>query len=188
MNGIDAVAIATGNDWRAIEASAHAYASKDGQYTSLTRWRKDASGNLTGHLMLPLNVGIVGGSIEANPGVKLALRLMSIDSAGELAELMAAVGLAQNLAALRALVTDGIQKGHMMLHGRSVVQAAGADPDMADDIVERLIADGDIKVWRAQQILENMERQDEYKCSSVSSYKTTRSNKSEFSLLRSAHC
>ena len=124
MNGVDAVAIATGNDWRAIEAGAHAFAVKLGAYRSLTSWSVDANGDLVGHLTLPLKPGIVGGSLSANPGARLGLALTGVKSAPELAELMGAVGLAQNLAALRALVSGGIQEGHMRLHARSAALAA----------------------------------------------------------------
>ncbi|MDH3756799.1 MAG: hydroxymethylglutaryl-CoA reductase, degradative, partial [Gammaproteobacteria bacterium] len=125
MNGIDAVAIATGNDWRAIEAGAHAYASIDGNYRPLARWRVGDDGELVGEIRIPLKLGIVGGTVAANPAAALGLRIAGVNSATELAELMASVGLAQNFAALRALATSGIQKGHMRLHARSVVAAAG---------------------------------------------------------------
>lgn len=118
MNGVDAVVIATGNDWRAIEAGAHAYAARDGRYTSLTTWGKDKAGNLTGALEMPMAVGIVGGATKAHPVARVALKLMGIQSARELAEITVAVGLAQNLAAIRALATEGIQRGHMKLHTR----------------------------------------------------------------------
>ena len=123
MNGIDSLAIATGNDWRAIEAGAHAYAASDGQYRSLTRWYIHESGDLCGEIRLPLKVGVVGGTIAANPAAALGMRIAGVESAIELAGLMAAVGLAQNFAAIRALVTTGIQEGHMRLHARS---AAGS--------------------------------------------------------------
>jgi hydroxymethylglutaryl-CoA reductase len=118
MNGVDGVVIATGNDWRAIEAGAHAYAARNGCYTSLTTWGKDKAGNLTGTLEMPLAVGIVGGATKAHPAARVALKLMGIQSARELAEIIVAVGLAQNLAAIRALATEGIQRGHMKLHQR----------------------------------------------------------------------
>lgn len=153
MNGIDAVALATGNDWRAIEAGAHAYAARHGRYTSLTEWWKDDEGNLRGRIELPMKVGIVGGLLESNPGVAMNLRLMGVKSATELAEVMAAVGLAQNFAALRALVTEGIQAGHMTLHARTVVKAAGAPAALFDEVLERLVRSGDIKVWKAEEIL-----------------------------------
>ena len=160
LNGIDAVAIATGNDWRAIEAAAHAYAARDGRYRALTRWEVDPEGKLVGQIELPLKVGIVGGSLESNPGVKLGLDILRLDSARELAEIMAAVGLAQNLAALRALVTEGIQKGHMRLHARSVAQAAGAEPGMAAEVVHRLVKSGTIKIWKAREIIDELKADD----------------------------
>ncbi len=158
MNGIDPVAIATGNDWRAIEAAAHAYAARGGTYTALTHWDKDEAGNLVGSLEIPLKVGTVGGPLQSNPTVATLHRMMGIRSARELAEVMGAVGLAQNLAALRALVTEGIQRGHMTLHARSVAVAAGATPDIFETVVERLIDSGEIKVWKAQKIIEELRR------------------------------
>ena len=118
MNGIDAFAIATGNDWRAIEASAHAYASRSGRYKALTRWHKKDDGFLTGEIEIPIKVGTVGGSLETNPSVKINHRLLGTPSASELAGLMSAVGLAQNFAALRSLATSGISQNHMNLHAR----------------------------------------------------------------------
>ena len=156
MNGVDAVALATGNDWRAIEAGAHAYAARHGRYSSLTEWWKDDAGNLCGRIELPMKVGIVGGPLESNPGVAMNLRLLGVKSATELAEVMAAVGLAQNFAALRALATDGIQAGHMTLHARSVVKAAGAPGELFNEVLERVLQSGEIKVWKAQQILDEM--------------------------------
>ncbi len=153
MNGIDAVALATGNDWRAVEAGAHAYAARGNRYTSLTRWWTDDEGNLVGEIELPLKVGIVGGSLQANPTVRLNLKMLKVESARELAEVMGAVGLAQNFAALRALATEGIQQGHMTLHARSVATAAGAPPELFDTVVERLVESGEIKVWKAEQII-----------------------------------
>lgn len=153
MNGIDAVAIATGNDWRAIEAGAHAYAARGGAYRSLTKWSVDVDGRLAGELSLPLKPGIVGGSLEANPMTSLSLAIAGVGKASELRELMAAVGLAQNFAALKALVTDGIQKGHMRLHARSVAASAGAPPEHFDRVVEGLVASGEIKAWKADQLL-----------------------------------
>lgn len=159
MNGIDAVALATGNDWRAIEASCHAWAARSGRYSSLTRWYKDDAGNLVGEIELPLKVGIVGGSLQSNPTVAMNHRIVGVQSATELAELMAAVGLAQNLSAIRALSTDGIQQGHMTLHARSVVATAGAAPQIFDTVVDRLIESGEIKVWKAREIIEEVTRQ-----------------------------
>jgi len=153
MNGVDAVALATGNDWRAIEAAAHAYAARGGRYTSLTRWYKGEQGELVGELEMPMKVGIVGGSLQSNATVALDLRLLGVKSARELAEVMGAVGLAQNFSALRALVTDGIQQGHMTLHARSVAIAAGASAEIFDTVVERLVESGEIKIWKAQEIV-----------------------------------
>ena len=158
MNGVDAVALATGNDWRAIEAGAHAYAARHGRYSSLTEWWKDDAGNLRGSIEIPMKVGIVGGPLESNPGVAMNLRLLGVESATELAEVMAAVGLAQNFAALRALATDGIQAGHMTLHARSVVKAAGAPAELFNEVLERVLQSGEIKVWKAQQVLEEVRR------------------------------
>jgi len=158
MNGVDAVALATGNDWRAIEAGAHAYAARHGRYSSLTEWWKDEAGNLRGSIEMPMKVGIVGGPLESNPGVAMNLRLLGVGSATELAEVMAAVGLAQNFAALRALATDGIQAGHMTLHARSVVKAAGAPAELFNEVLERVLQSGEIKVWKAQQVLDEVRR------------------------------
>ncbi len=132
MNGIDAVAVATGQDWRAVEAGAHAYAARSGRYTSLSHWSVDATGNLKGTLELPLAVGIVGGASRVHPTAKVALKILGVTTAQELTEIMAAVGLAQNLAALRALATEGIQRGHMELHARQVAIAAGATGDLVE--------------------------------------------------------
>ena len=156
MNGIDAVALATGNDWRAIEAGAHAYASRHGRYSSLSEWKKDKNGDLIGTIEIPLKIGIVGAPIESNPAVALNLRIMNLDSATELSGVMAAVGLAQNFSALKALSTDGIQKGHMTLHARNVVKAADAPHEIFDDVLEELLVSGEIKVWKAREIVQNL--------------------------------
>ena len=153
LNGIDAVAIATGNDWRAIEAAAHAFAARNGAYRSLTSWTVDPGGNLAGRLELPLKVGVVGGSMQANPAVAVSLQLAGTTTSAELAGLMAAVGLAQNFAALRALVTIGIQEGHMRLHARSVAASAGTPPEHFEAVVERLVESGEIKVRKAAELL-----------------------------------
>lgn len=153
MNGIDPVVLATGNDWRAVEAGAHAWAAKDGQYTSLTRWERDKSGNLIGTLELPMPVGIVGGATKTHPAAKAALNLMRIGSANELAEVIASVGLAQNMAALRALSTEGIQRGHMALHARNIAIAAGATGAEIDHIAKELVRIGDVSVDRAHGLL-----------------------------------
>lgn len=158
MNGIDPIVIATGNDWRAVEAGAHAYAVKDGQYTSMTTWHKDEQGNLVGELELPMSIGIVGGATRVHPMAKLALKLLEVESAKELAEVIVAVGLAQNLGALKALATDGIQKGHMTLHSRSVAMAAGAAGEMVDIIANELIKNNDIRVGKAKELVEKYKR------------------------------
>lgn len=155
MNGIDPIAIATGNDWRAIEAAAHAYAGRGKSYTSLTNWTKNQGGDLEGDIKIPIKVGIVGGPLESNPSVKIAHQILGIESARELAEVMGAVGLAQNFAALRALATEGIQRGHMTLHARSVAVAAGATAEIFDKVVDELIESGEIKIWKAQQIIKD---------------------------------
>ncbi len=157
MNGIDAVAIATGNDWRAIEAGAHAFAAAEGRYRPLSTWAVGAKGELRGEIRLPLKVGVVGGTVAANPAAALGIRIAGVRSAIELAQLMAAVGLAQNFAALRALATTGIQQGHMRLHARSVVAAAGVPDDRLDEIIEQLIAEGDIRATRASEIAASLD-------------------------------
>lgn len=153
MNGIDAVAIATGNDWRAIEAGAHAYAAAAGSYRALTAWSVDETGNLAGLLTMPLKVGIVGGSLLSNPGARIGLAISGVASARELAGLMVATGLAQNFAALRALVTSGIQKGHMRLHARSVAVTAGVPSGIFEQVVAGMIDSGDIRKGKAEALL-----------------------------------
>ena len=152
MNGIDAVALATGNDWRAIEAAAHAYAARSGRYQALTRWHKRETGYLVGEIAIPMKVGTVGGSLEINPSVRINHRLLGSPNASELAGIMGVIGLAQNFAALRALSTDGIQQNHMNLHARSVASTAGVAEDVFETVVESLIESGEIKVWKAQEI------------------------------------
>ncbi|WP_424475451.1 hydroxymethylglutaryl-CoA reductase, degradative [Oceanobacillus kimchii] len=154
MNGIDPIVIATGNDWRAVEAGAHAYAAKDGQYGSMTTWSEDEAGNLVGEIELPMSVGIVGGATRVHPLAELSLSIMNIESAAELAEVIVSVGLAQNLGALKALATDGIQKGHMALHSRSVAIAGGASGEMIDVIAKKLIDQKEIRVGKAKELVE----------------------------------
>ena len=154
MNGIDPVVIATGNDWRAIEAGAHAYAARSGRYTSLSTWDKDDDGNLVGTLEMPMAVGIVGGATRVHPGAQAALKLMGVRTAAELAEVIVSVGLAQNMAALRALATEGIQRGHMSLHARQVAIAAGAKGDQVDKLAVQLVQEKTVRIDRAQAILE----------------------------------
>ncbi len=156
MNGVDALAIATGNDWRAIEAGAHAYAARHGRYTALSTWERNAEGNLVGTLEMPLAVGTVGGATKVHPLARVALKILSIKSARELAEMMVAVGLAQNLAALRALAAEGIQKGHMALHARQLAIAAGAPAELVDAIVARMVSERSIRLDRAQEILKEI--------------------------------
>jgi hydroxymethylglutaryl-CoA reductase len=153
MNGIDAVVIATGNDWRAVEAGAHAYAARTGRYTSLTTWGLDDQGHLAGSIELPLAVGIVGGATRAHPTARLSLKILGVTSGPQLGEVMAAVGLAQNLAAIRALAAEGIQRGHMRLHARQVATAAGASGKMVDRVAARLVAERQIRPDRAAKIL-----------------------------------
>ncbi len=156
MNGVDAVALATGNDWRALEAAAHAYAARAGKYASLTRWYQNERGDLVGELEMPMKVGTVGGSLESNPTVRINHRLLGSPDARELASIMATVGLAQNFAALRALSTDGIQQGHMTLHARSVATTAGVPEPLFDTVVEALIESGEIKVWKAKELVRTL--------------------------------
>lgn len=154
MNGIDPIVIATGNDWRAVEAGAHAYAARHGSYGSMSTWSKDREGNLIGELELPMSVGTVGGSIRVHPTAKVAHRILNVDAAQELAQVIVSVGLAQNLGALKALVTDGIQKGHMALHSRSVAIAAGATGEMVDIIAQQLVNKKEIRVGKAKELVE----------------------------------
>ncbi len=156
MNGIIAVALATGQDTRALEAGAHAYAARRGRYEPLSTWEVDGNGDLVGYLELPIAVGTVGGSIRSNPMTRLSLKILGVKTAKELAEVMGAVGLAQNLAALRALATEGIQRGHMKLHARQLALAAGARPDEVDVVAEELVKSGRITLEKAQEILEGL--------------------------------
>jgi hydroxymethylglutaryl-CoA reductase len=154
MNAIDPILIATGNDWRAVEAGAHAYAARSGKYTSLTTWGKDKDGNLVGSIEMPMAVGIVGGATKVHPAAKAALKLMKVDNAQQLAEIIVSAGLAQNLAALRALSTEGIQRGHMSLHARQVAITAGAHGEEIAKLADQLAKERNVRVERAQQILE----------------------------------
>ncbi len=156
MNGVDAVVIATGNDWRAVEAGAHAYAARSGRYTSLSTWGQDAAGNLVGTLEMPMAVGTVGGATRVHPTAGAALKLMGVRSARELAEIIVSVGLAQNLAALRALATEGIQRGHMSLHARQVAIAAGAVGAQIETVAGRLVAEKVVRIDRAMDILKEL--------------------------------
>ena len=153
MNGVDAVVIATGNDWRAIEAGAHAYAARSGRYTSLSTWGCDASGSLAGTLEMPMAVGIIGGATKVHPAARAALKLMGVTTANQLAEIIVSVGLAQNLAALRALATEGIQRGHMSLHARQVAIAAGAQGEQINRLAEKLVEEKTVRIDRAEEII-----------------------------------
>ncbi|MCB9176786.1 MAG: hydroxymethylglutaryl-CoA reductase, degradative [Caldilineae bacterium] len=154
LNGIDPVIIATGNDWRGVEAGAHAFAARSGSYRSLTEWKVDAeTGDLLGSLELPMAIGIVGGGTRSLPLAGLGLKILGVGSAGELAEIVASVGLAQNLSALRALVCEGIQDGHMALHARQLALAAGASAESAARIAEQLVAEGQIRGARALELV-----------------------------------
>jgi len=156
MNGIDPVVIATGNDFRAVEAGAHAYTSITGQYLPLTHWEKNKDGDLVGTIELPLAVGLVGGATTVHPTAKINVKILGVKTANELAEIIAAVGLAQNFAALRALATEGIQRGHMSLHARNVAIAAGAEGELIDKVVEILVKEKKVRVDRAKEVLETI--------------------------------
>jgi hydroxymethylglutaryl-CoA reductase len=155
MNGVSAVVIATGNDFRAVEAGAHSFAAMKG-YKPLTTYEKDVKGNLVGTIEIPVAVGTVGGSTSVNPIAATCLKILGVKTADELSRVIAAVGLAQNFAALRALVAEGIQRGHMSLHARNVAMMAGATGEEVDRVVEILIKDGSIRIDRAREILEEM--------------------------------
>ncbi len=155
MNGIDAVVVATGNDFRAIEAGAHSYAAVDG-YSSLTKYEKDPEGNLVGSIEIPMAVGLVGGATKVHPVARACVKILGVKTALELAHIIASVGLAQNLAALRALASEGIQKGHMALHARNVAATAGARGEQVDIIAEKLVKEKNVKVERAKELLEEL--------------------------------
>jgi hydroxymethylglutaryl-CoA reductase len=156
MNGVDALVVATGNDWRAIEAGAHVYAARSGRYAPLSHWEQDAQGDLVGTLEMPMAVGIVGGATRVHPTARVALRVLNVGTARELSEVIVAVGLAQNLAALRALATEGIQRGHMELHARQVAIAAGAVGNQVDRVVQRMLEESVVRIDRAAAILQEL--------------------------------
>jgi hydroxymethylglutaryl-CoA reductase len=158
LNGIDPVIVATGNDWRAIEAGAHAYAARSGQYTSLSTWERDNDGNLVGTLELPMAVGIVGGATKVHPAAQAALKLLDVKTADELAGICACAGLASNLAAMRALATEGIQQGHMGLHARQIAMAAGAHGALVDEVARRMVEERNIKPARAEELVSELHR------------------------------
>jgi hydroxymethylglutaryl-CoA reductase len=153
MNGIDPLVVATGNDWRAIEAGAHAYASRNGHYGSLTTWEKDKQGHLVGTIEMPMSLGLVGGATKTHPMAQVSLRILDVKSAQELAEIAVAVGLAQNLGALRALATEGIQRGHMALHARNIAMQAGAVGEEVDWVVKQMVQARDVRTERAGALL-----------------------------------
>ena len=156
MNGVDPIVVATGNDWRAIEAGAHVWACRSGRYTSLSTWEIDGKGNLVGTLEMPMALGLVGGATKTHPAARAALKMLGVQSAQELAEVTVAVGLAQNMGALRALATEGIQKGHMALHARNIAIVAGATGDEIETVAAALAADHDVRVDRAKELLEKL--------------------------------
>ena len=156
MNGITAVVMATGNDTRAVESGAHAYASFTGRYTSLTHWEKDSDGNLVGTIEIPMAVGLVGGATKSHPVAQVSVKILGIKTAGELGEIMAAVGLAQNFAALRALATEGIQRGHMKLHAKNIALAAGATGDLIEKVAAQMVKEGKVRQDRAEEILREL--------------------------------
>jgi len=153
MNGVDAVCIATGNDWRAVESGVHAYAARHGRYQALTDWHVDENGDLYGEMTLPLSVGIVGGATKVHPTAQVAMKILDVKSSGELAEIMTAVGLAQNVAALKAMATVGIQHGHMRMHARQIALAAGAVDGQVQTIANQLVQEKNIRVDRAEELL-----------------------------------
>lgn len=154
LNGIIAVAIATCNDHRAIEAGAHAYAVKNGHYTSLSTWEKNEEGDLVGALELPMAVASMGGAVRTHPIAKIAMKILGVKTANELGEVLAAVGLAQNLGALRALAHEGIQRGHMSLHARNIAVAAGATGELIDLVAKKMVKERKIRMDRAKELVE----------------------------------
>jgi hydroxymethylglutaryl-CoA reductase len=156
MNGIIAVVLATGNDHRAIEAGGHAYAAFNGPYTSFSKWTKNQNGDLEGVIELPMAVGLIGGAVKTHPIARIAMKILNVKSANEFGEVLAAVGLAQNLAALRALSNEGIQRGHMSLHARNIAVTAGAKDDTVDKVAERMVKERKVRVDRAKEILEEL--------------------------------
>ena len=156
MNGIIAVVLATGNDHRAIEAGAHAYAALNGPYSTISKWTKNKNGDLEGVIELPMAVGLIGGAVKTHPIARIAMKILNVKSANEFAEVLAAVGLAQNLAALRALANEGIQRGHMNLHARNIAVTAGAKDDMVDKVAAQMVKERKVRVDRAKEILEEL--------------------------------
>lgn len=158
MNGIVPIVVATGNDTRAIESGAHSYAARNGRYTSLTTWEKNQDGDLVGTIELPMAVGLVGGATKIHPTAKVAVKMLGVQSASELGEIIAAVGLAQNLAAIKALATEGIQRGHMSLHARNLATVAGAKGEVLEAIVKKMVAEKNVRLEYAQELLKEYEK------------------------------
>ncbi len=156
MNGVTAVVNATGNDSRAVEAGAHSYASVDGTYRPLTQWEKDEKGDLVGSIEIPVPVGIIGGATSSHPGAQANLEVLGVENSQELGKVMASVGLAQNFGALRALASEGIQKGHMKLHAKNVAISAGADEDIVDEVAQQMVDEGNVRADRAKEIIEEL--------------------------------
>ncbi|GAG67975.1 unnamed protein product, partial [marine sediment metagenome] len=158
MNGISALTLATGNDTRAIESGAHAYASLSGKYSPLTNFKINSDGNLVGEIEIPLALGIIGGMTKIHPMARLALKILNVTSANELSQVAAALGLAQNVAALRALATEGIQKGHMTLHSRNIAKLAGVPDDLIEEVAKKLVEDKKIRVDYAKEVLKGIKK------------------------------
>ena len=156
LNGIIGVVIATGNDHRAIEAGAHAYAVKNGKYGTLSYWEKNSDGDLVGSIEMPMAVGLIGGATKVHPTAKVAIKILGVKTANEFAEVLAAVGLAQNLGALRALAHEGIQRGHMSLHARNIAVAAGATGELINMVAERMVKERKIRMDRAQELIKEL--------------------------------
>jgi hydroxymethylglutaryl-CoA reductase len=156
LNGMIAVVLATGNDHRAIEAGAHAYAALSGKYTSISQWTKNKNGDLEGLIELPMAVGLIGGAVKTHPIARIAMKILNVKSANEFAEVIAAVGLAQNLGALRALSSEGIQRGHMNLHARNIAVTAGAKNDIVDKVAAQMVKERKVRVDRAKEIIEEL--------------------------------
>jgi len=158
MNGISAVVLATGNDHRAIEAGGHAYAALSGKYTTFSKWIKNDNGDLEGEIELPMAVGLIGGAVKTHPIARIAMKILGVKSANEFAEVIVAVGLAQNLAALRALSSEGIQRGHMSLHARNIAVTAGAKDSQIEQVAEQMVKERRVRVDRAKEILEELNK------------------------------
>lgn len=158
MNGVIPVVIATGNDTRAIESGAHAYAARSGQYSPFATWEKNADGDLVGSIEMPMAVGLVGGATKIHPAAQVAVKMLGVKTAGELAQIIAAVGLAQNMAAMRALATEGIQRGHMSLHARNLAATAGATGEVLEKIVKQMVAEKNVRLEYAQELLKQYQK------------------------------